>query len=297
MSRRSILISVLMVVFAALVSLALLLPGCAAKVRVETGERIVCTYGEVTTDTIHTIEVPAADAGKYKVVRETVICPRHKLLESLYAEAQAAIVSGDMTTARAKLAEVVKLEPQFRNAQQQIDAIDAGKTPLLDTGLLKPSSSSSSTTSPGSATTPGDSTSAPGKEPVGPVASLSHWVPAVLPGYAAAPIVADVFTLTRQYKPAPGTPTDALVVVVEQYKDATAAKNAIKHDLGSSYSANSETLTVNGRSVYFGTDWHRFAIAAWNESGVLVVIEGSSKTGDPAALKSHLTSLVTLITK
>ncbi|HEY5484320.1 MAG TPA: hypothetical protein VIK31_11025 [Propionibacteriaceae bacterium] len=295
MSRRSILISVLIVALVALVSLAFLLPSCAAKVRVETGERIVCTYGEITTDTIHTIEVPAADAGKYKVVRETVICPRHKLLESLYAEAQAAIVSGDMTTARAKLAEVVKLEPQFRNAQQQIDAIDAGKTPIVDTGLLKPSSTMTITS--GTTSNPGGSASAPEKQPVGPVASLSSWVPAVLPGYTAAPIVADVFTLTRQYKPAAGMPTDALVVVVEQYKDATAAKNAIKYDLGASYSTGTQTLSVNGRSVYFGTDGRRFAIAAWNENGVLIVVEGSSKTGKPAELKSHLSSLVSAITK
>jgi hypothetical protein len=282
MSRRPILILI------ALLAAGLLLAGCAGKVRVETGERIVCTYGEVTTDTIHTIEVPAADAAKYKVVRETITCPRHKALEALYAEAQAAILTGDLTTARAKLAEVVRTEPQFRNAQQQMDAIDEGKTPAIDTGAPKSASSSGATSTPGG-------TPAPEKQPVGPVASLSSFVPATLPGYTAKPIIADVFTLTRQYVPAAGGPTDALVVVVEQYRNAEHAAQVIKNDLGVSYPADSSTLTVSGRSVYFGTDSHRFAIVAWNENGVVVVIEGSSRTGNPLALKAHLSSLVTAI--
>ena len=106
-----------------------------------------------------------------------------------------------------------------------------------------------------------------------------------------------MYTLTRQYLPAKTDPTDALVVVVEQYKDAAAAKAAIANDLGHSYPTNSSTITVSGRSVYFGTDGHRLAIVAWNENGVIVAIEGSSKTGKPASLKSHLTSLVAAIVK
>jgi len=285
MSRRPILLLI------AVLSAGLLLGACNRMVRVETGERIVCTYGEVTTDTIRTIEVPSADAGTYKVVRMTVTCERHKRLETLYAQAQAAIIAGDLTAARSALAEVVKIEPQFKNARQQIDAIDAGIPPVVDTSATKPSASATTTPAPGG------STSSTDKQPVGPVASLSRWVPESLPGYTAQPITADVFTLTRQYRPAASAPTDALVVVVEQYKDATKAKSAIKRDLGSAYSGGASTLTINGRSVYFGTDSHRFAIAAWNENGVVVVVEASSKVGQPAALKSHLASLVTAILK
>jgi hypothetical protein len=265
-------------------------------VRVETGERIVCTYGEVTTDTIHTIEVPAADAAKYKVVRETVICARHQQLETLYAAAQDAIDSGDMAAARAKLVEVIKLEPLFKNAQQQIDAIDAGKTPVVDRSIgPKPGTV---TPTPGATPPPpDDSTSSPGKEPVGPVAALSTWVPASLPGYTATPIIADVYVLTREYLPSASAPTSALVVVVEQYKDATYAKAAIKNDLALTYSGSAATLSISGRSVYFGVNGRGRAIVAWNEGGVLVVIEGAVKSGPPVGLKGHLTSLVTEIVK
>lgn len=290
MSRR--LRFILIALVAAAVVLAgvwLLVAGGNRTVRVETGERIVCTYGEVVTDTIRTVEVPAADAAKYKVVRETITCDRHERLEALYAEAQAAILAGDLTTAREKLAEIVKIEPQFRSAQQQIDAIDEGRTPVVDKDAPAPPASKPASS------TPGGTTDSPGKEPVGPVASLSSFVPDTLPGYTSTPIIADVYVLTRQYLPNASNPTDALVVVVEQYKDATFAKNAIKNSLGSSYPTSASTFTVAGRSVYFGTNGHRLAIVAWNEQGILVAIEGSSETGNGAALKAHLTSLVNAI--
>ena len=288
MSRRPLPVLILVAILSAGL---LLLAGCNRTVRVETGERIVCTYGEVVTDTIHTVEVHSDQAGKYKVVRETITCDRHKRLEALYAEAQAAIVAGDLKTARVRLAEIVTTEPTFRNAQQQLDAIDEGKTPTVDTSV-SPSSGSTTTKPPATGGTPSQ-----GQEPVGPVATLSTWVPDTLPGYTSTPIIADVYTLTRQYLPAKTDPTDALVIVVEQYKDAAAAKAAISNDLGASYPTDSSVITVSGRSVYFGTDGHRFAIAAWNENGVIVAVEGSSKTGNPAALKAHLTSLVAAIVK
>jgi hypothetical protein len=233
--------------------------------------------------------VPAADAATYKVLRETITCDRHKRLEALYAQAQAAILAGDLVAARTALAEIVKTEPQFRSAQVQLNAIDAGQTPVVDAGAPKPGASAVTTA------TPGGTGPSPDKEPVGPVASLSSFVPDTLPGYTSTPIIADVFALTRQYDPAASGPTDALVVVVEQYKNAQSAKAAIKNDLGRSYPADPSTFTVQGRTVYFGTDSHRFAIVAWNQQGIVVVIEGSSKTGKPAALKAHLTSLMEAI--
>ena len=286
MSRRLTLIII------ALLAAGVLIAGCSRTVRVETGERIMCTYGEVVTDTVRTIEVPADKAAGYKVVTATVTCDRHKRLETLYADAQAAIVAGDLGTARAKLAEVVTVEPLFKNARQQLDTIDAGGRPAPDASASKPSGSSSPAASATSTAKP-----ATGQEPVGPVASLSSWVPDSLPGYTATPIVADVYTLTREYLPVAGAPTSALVAVVEHYKDSAAAKRAIRNDLGRSYSTGGTTLTIKGRSVYFGTDGQRRAIVAWNEGGVVVAIEGAVRTGPPSSLKSHLSGLVGAIVK
>jgi len=129
------------------------------------------------------------------------------------------------------------------------------------------------------------------------VANLSDRVPATLPGYTSTPIVADVFTLTREYVPSSGGQTDSLVVVVEQYKDAASAKKAISNQVGRSYPVNASTFTVEGRSVRFGTDGRRFATVAWNEGGVLIVMEASSSSRKPAGLKSHLSALVGEIAK
>ena len=302
MTRRLTLITI------ALLAAGALLAGCTRMVQVETGERITCTYGEVVTDTVKTIEVAADKAANYHVVVNTVTCERHKRLEALYAEAQAAIVAGDLATARAKLVEVVTIEPLFKNARQQLDTIDDGGKPVADTSANTSANtpatpgSPSTPAKPGAPGTPGaPATATPspgaGQEPVGPVASLSSWVPDALPGYTATPIIADVYVLTREYLPTPSAPTYALVAVVEQYKDATAAKGAIKNDMSNSYPVASTTLTIKGRSVYFGTDGKRRAIVAWNESGVLVAIEGAVKTGSPTTLKSHLSDLVGAIVK
>jgi glyceraldehyde-3-phosphate dehydrogenase/erythrose-4-phosphate dehydrogenase len=47
--------------------------------------------------------------------------------------------------------------------------------------------------------------------------------------------------------------------------------------------------------VRFGTDGKRFATIAWNEGGILVVMEASSASRKPEELKNHLTSLASEI--
>lgn len=282
----------LSLIVAASLTAVVLLTGCSRTVRVETGERITCSYGEVVTDTVKSVEVAAGKAGDYRVVRTTVTCDRHKLLEKTYAEAQAAIIAGDLVTARAKLLEVVTLEPLFASARQQLDAIDAGEKPTPDASVKTPT-----TTTPSSPAATSTAKPDSGQVPVGPVASLSGWVPDALPGYSATPIIADVYVLTREYLPSKSAPTDALVAVVEQYKDATSAKLAIKNELRRSYPSGGSTLTIEGRSVYFGTDGQRRAIVAWNEGGIVIAIEGAAADGSPAGLKSHLSGLVAAIVK
>jgi len=258
---------------------ALLLGGCQQKVTVETGERVVCTYGEVVTDTVKTIEVPADQADRYGVVERTVTCDRHARLAVLYAAAQAAIRSGDLKTAREKLSAVVAGDPLFLKAAAQLADIEAGRTPQPDGGG------------------PSSGTSSGGKQPVGPVANLSRFVPDVLAGYKAQPVLADVYTLTREYVPTGGGDVESLVIAVEQYRDAAAAKQAIAATIKKDYSISPSSPAVNGRTLYFGTDGTRFGLVSWNENGVVVAIEASSKSRKPAGLKGTLVSIVGEILK
>jgi hypothetical protein len=278
MSRRF-----LSAVVVAAIAGALVLSGCTQVVRVETGEIVTCTYGEITTDTVHVIEVPADQAANYTVTRETTTCPRHLKAEALYAEAQAAILASDLATAKAKLAEIVALDATFGRAKAQLDAIDAGQTPVPDTGSTNPSKPSTGT--------------ADGQLPVGPVASLAGYVPDTLAGYTAQPVIADAFTLTREYIPAAGSPIAHLVIVVEQYKDAKAAGTQITAVIAPGSSFDVSTVSVAGHDMRFSTDGSLFATLAWNDNGVLVVIEASSTAHKPADLKSNLVTLAGGIVK
>lgn len=284
------------IVLAAVITSLLLsvgLTACGPKtVRVETGVRTVCTYGEVLTDTVKAIEVPANKAGDYGITSKTVTCSLHLRLEKLYAEAQAAIAAGDLDTAKAKLAEIVKSDAAFRQAQKQLDAISAGKTPAED-------KEATSTPTPGTNTggNPGEGGNQPEPEPIGPVASLKTWVPDRLTGYTATPLLSDVFSLTREYVPSASSPAASLVIVVEEYGKAKFAQSAVTKMIGASYSEDAANATIEGRKVRFGTDGSRFATAAWSEGSLLIVIEGSSASRQPEKLKSHLLALVAEIVK
>ena len=263
---------------------ALVLAGCAQLVRVETGTIVTCTYGELTTDTVHVVEVPADQAANYTVTRETTTCPLHLKAEALYAEAQAAILTSDLAVAKAKLAEIVALDANFRRARTQLEAIDAGKKPVPDTGSTTPSSGTTDT-------------AGGGKLPVGPVANLAGYVPDAIAGYTGQPVIADVFTLSREYVPPTSSPADYLVIVVEQYKDAKAVAAQIKAVITPGYGFNASTVNVAGHDMRFGTDGSLFATLCWNDNGVLVVIEASSAAHKPADLKSILVTLAGGIVK
>jgi hypothetical protein len=267
------------------VIMALLVAGCGERmVKVQTGERVVCIYGELVSSTVKTVEVPASKAIDYKVVTKTVTCAKHKAIEDLYAAAQKAIAAGDLKTARAKLAEVLGLDATYRKAAQQAAQIDAGKKPAADTGS-GPTGSTTPTATPG------------GGIPEGPVASLASWVPDTLAGYKADAVEADTVSLTRQYVPTGSKPVASIVVVAEQYKDAATAKAAAARTIASQYSTGRTTVTVKGRTVLFGTLSKQFAALAWNEGAVLVVIEGYTSSGTAAGLKDELASVAAALIK
>jgi hypothetical protein len=260
--------------------LALALTGCSERtVKVQSGTRVVCSYGETVSSTVRTIEVPASRAAIYKVTTKTVVCARHTSLEQLYAAAQKAIADGDLKTARAKLAEVLAIEAEYRKAAEQAAAIDAGKTVVPDT----------------SSGTPGGTTGGGTGVPEGPVASLAIWVPATISGYKADPVIADAAALTRDYVSTGSSGFASFVVVAEQFVDAAAAKAAAERTIAKQYPSSRSTTTADGRTLLFGASGSRFAAVAWNESAILIVIEGYAKSGSASGLKGELQSIAAAI--
>ncbi len=255
--------------------------GCAKRmVSVETGQRVVCTYGEIVSSTVHTVRVPAREAGKYSVTTTRITCAKHTQLEKLYAEAQAALGKKDLTTAKAKLAEVVKIDATYKSASSQLKAIQAGNTPTAD-GSSGPGSSgstgSTSTTPPGSGTTPG------GTKPEGPVASLLVYTPDSIDGFKARPVVADAFSISRQYLSLSSADVSSLVIVAEQFRSSSAAQNWLKTNVRGRYTRSADNVQIGKRTAYLATDGQRFAIIAWTEGPIAVAIEADAGSGPTSA--------------
>lgn len=277
----------LLVVSFLIAALALAPAGCKRKiVTVSDGEVVLCTYGEIVSDTTEQLDVPARKVGDYGVKTRTITCDLHTKLEKLYAEAQDAIAAGKLEAARKALAEVVRLDPTYSNAGSQLADIDAGKTPSPSTGADTP-------TTPGGTTPPGDTppSDTPGDEvPTGPSVNLVVYMPDRVAGFVGQLLIADPFVLTRDYLPeTPGRITK-LVIVAEQFKDAESAKSALDTRIKTSYPSAASNVEVGGKAAYFGAKGTVSAVA-FVDGAVLVVLEAGATSGDGASFKSTVLSI------
>jgi hypothetical protein len=286
-------------VLAASLAIALAVVGfgvsaCGSRVTVETGNRVVCTYGETISEQVHSAKVPPDEAGRLGVKTVTKICDRHAKAERLYAQAQAALVKGNVKTAQAALTKVVEIDSGFRLAQTQLDTIVAGKKPAADGNTSTTTNGGTGTGSNSSGNPPSSkpAPSTPGDKgkPVGPIASLTGWTPATLSGYSAQKLIADPLVLSRQYVPSATGSRGALVIVAEQVGNANAAKSRLSQEMAR-YSKDDKTTTINGRSVRLGTDGESFAALGILDGPVIVILEMDASTGSPTALLPQLTEI------
>lgn len=272
----------------ALVALALIIVASAAvfviasnrKVEVTTGEIIECTYGHIVSEDVKTLRVPAREASKYGVRTVKTVCDEHAAVEEAYAEAQAALKKADLETAKRKLEEVLALDPAYRQAQSQLDAIVAGKKPSADSEPAPSANDGDSATKP---STPGDDA-----DPTGPVASLTGWMPDDLDGYQADKMLADVLAVSRQYA---GSGGRTLVISAEQLGTEEIAKSIWDRDYKLRYAKNAKTLKINGKNAYGGTDGSEVAVLGIVDGPVLVVLQLSSDDVEPPTLLSELTAM------
>lgn len=269
--------------FSILATVALLLwtlafaAGCQRTVEVQTGTRTVDAQGKVISENIRTIRVPADKAGEYRVVTITQREEGPGSIAALYAQAQKDIASGETTSAIEKLDKILKLTPDYRQAKTQRDALKQGKKATPDTGG-QPG---------GSKTTPPP----PGQQEQ-TAGSLLRWVPDNLSGFTALSPAVDSLTCTREYKPKAGSDAESLVIAVEQFRTADAAKLALKSQVKQRYPKSANAATIHGHDTYYGTDGKRFAVLAFTSGSVMVAVEASSDTGSPSGLESLLVGVV-----
>jgi len=240
--------------------------GCQRKVEVKSGTRTVCTAGEVISENIKTIKVPADKAGAYRVRTIVTTCDKHTKLALAYAEAQAALAAGDTKTAAIKLAQVLAIDPTYRQAKQQADSIAKGGKPGADSSPA-PSTNPTGTT-PVVPVVPDK----PGEAP-GTVGSLGKWTPDTITGFVAGPPMSDPLSVSREYAPSGSSPAKALTIVAEQFRTSADAKGALDRQVKRAYTKDAATLKINGRDAYFGTDGQRFAVLGFTDGAVMVAME------------------------
>ncbi|MBI5232604.1 MAG: hypothetical protein HY876_10630 [Coriobacteriales bacterium] len=253
--------------------------GCQPKVEVRSGEVVECRYGHTVRNKVNTLRVPSRDASKYQVKRSVIVCPRHERAERLYAEAQKALAKDDAKTAKAKLEAVAALDPAFGKAKSQLEQIAQGKTPVPDLSTSAGSSGVSGSSGSSSSGTNSKSKPKPAPKPVGPVLSLTRWVPESLSGFATGVTSADALIISREYLPKSGS-MEALIISAEQFASKESANSALAEQKAR-YPKNAKTVTVGGRKSYVGTDGGEFAQLVFTEGQILVVLEGHAK-GDAA---------------
>ncbi|MHB1323268.1 MAG: hypothetical protein ACYC6J_07285 [Coriobacteriia bacterium] len=249
-------------------AMALSLTACQRTVKVLTGEIVICTAGEIVEDDTREVEVPEDEVEQYGVTTTVITCDDHTDLGTLYGQAQEAIGIGDLVVARERLTTIVQRDPGYRNARQQLDAIGAGNRPQPDTGDQAAGGGTGGT----------QPAQPPAADPVGPIVSLTKFVPDSIAGYVAQGILADVASLSRQYLPI-ADKVDQLVIEVEQRVSADAAVAAQKNII-SAYSTSRGTRTVGGRTVMVGS-YGNYAAAVFTDGALTVTVElhGSGTAG------------------
>lgn len=257
-----------------------LLAGCQPKVEVKTGERVVCTEGHVISEDISTIEVPANEIANHKVTTVVQTCPQHTELVALYESAQKAIAEGDLKTAETNLAKIVASDPAFRKAKTQLDKVRTGEKPAVDNEQPAPPATTDGTNSkPGE----GDTST--------PAGSLLKWAPDNIKGFKANRPIVELLNISREYSPESMTKAKSFVIVAEQAKTAKGAQAALDNQVKQQYPADSDTVTINGRKAYFGTNGNRFAAIGFTDGAVMVALEMSVEAdASPKTLKSALTA-------
>ena len=259
--RRSDTLRTAVVLVVALAVAGVSAAGCQRKVEVKSGTITMCTAGEVISNDVKTVKVPANKAGAYRVRTVVVTCDKHAKLATIYAEAQTALAAGDTKLAATKLAAVLAIDPAYRGAKAQADSIKKGAKTVPDT-----------TPAPSPVTTGTPVPPKPGDEP-GSNAALSKWAPDTVTGFTAQKLLADALSISREYLPSGTSPASGLVIVAEQFRTAADAKSALGHQVKEPYSKDPATIKVKGRDAYFGTDGKRFAVVGFTDGAVMVALE------------------------
>lgn len=295
--------------------LALLIAGLACgekQIKVRTGTRIVCKYGDLIKDDTRLISVPASEASKYSVRTVRRLCKKHKKIENLYRIAQQALSEGNETEAKKAVDQIIEKERELgkkiENAGDTKTKVDIiGQTLLeserraeatitltppvpgesqppagqpLGTGGSASSTSGSGQTSSGTQT-PGGSQPGPSPAP----ANLLSILPSDLPGYSLISEGQSVLAASRLYSAFNNPRVRFLTIAVQQFGNTREVQDWIDNTGKLHHSVNPQYVRIGNSVAYFGTDGREFAYVGWAKDSVMVELEMLAKDGvSPAEL-------------
>lgn len=291
--------------------------GCEKKVRVRTGTRIICKYGDVIKDDTKFVKVPQSKAGSYYVRTVRRLCKKHREVERLYAKAQQAAASGNEQEAKELVKEIAKSDPNLQAATKVEDAKgqvailgqilnkerqeaaqaavevqpqpQAQAPPAGSTGGTSSGQSSGGTTGTSGGT--GDSNTQPGTETSTPApASLISVFPTILPGYNKISETQDLLSASRLYDALDNQKVKFLTISVEQFTNAAEAQKWINSNKRY-YGKDGREASVKGNTAYFGTDGREFAYLGWLRGSVSVELEMLAESGSPADLYNDMVTV------
>lgn len=289
----------------------LAVPGCSKQmVTVQTGEIVLCTYGEIVSDTTEDIEVPADEVADHGVTTTVVTCDFHQKLASLYEAAEKALAEGDLEAAERAFAEIAGSDPSYRDAATRLADLrgDGDGSAAAGSSAAGAAGGTASGSTPGSngGSTPGSSGgSAPGTTPgttpggddgpVGPIANLTTYIPDRLPGFVGQAVYSDPFVLFRDYLPERQGKIVQLAVEVEQFRDGAMATGNLDSRARVRYSSNPDDLKIGSHDAYFGTR-PGYAGLAFTNGGIFVLLEVYTTSSTPAEHKDALVAAARAMT-
>jgi hypothetical protein len=289
--------------------------GCAEKkVRVRTGTRIICKYGDVIEDNTKFIKVPKSKAGNYYVRTIRRLCDKHRKVERLLAKAQEAVSSGNEQEAKALVKEITKSEPALQaaaepedaksqvavlgeilNKERQEAAQAAAQIQAAPTQTSEPPASGSGSqgqTEGQSPATGGDNSgSQTGIEVTTPAPeSLTSIFPSILPGYNKINETQDLLSISRLYDALDSQNVKFLTMSAEQFTNAAEAQKWIDSSKRH-YAKDTRDASVKGSSAYFGTDGREFAYLGWVRGSIAVELEMLAESGAPGSLYGDISGV------
>lgn len=251
-------------------------------VKVRTGTKIVCKFGETIEDNTKVIYRPRAWADNYTFKTKEIICEKHLKAERLYREAQKLLAKGDLQSAKQKLDQVTELDSNYKKSKSQLASINK---------LASSSSIASNSSSPGNNS--GDAS----KDTDYPEIDITSLFPDPLPGYYSGVIQDNLDgSFSRSYTPK--YPKDqeivqSVLIAIHQWPNDKMARTFVIKSKDA-FPLNSKNVSISGNFGYYGTDKYTYSYLSWYESNMAYEIVMHSAQSKPNTLYNRVMDIANL---